>query len=38
MGREVRRRGRRRAAAAKEEKNKNWFMKLKMWQRSCSAP
>lgn len=32
MGREVRRRGRRRAAAAKE-KNKNWFMKLKMWQR-----
>lgn len=32
MGREVRRRGRRRAAAAKEN-NKNWFMKLKMWQR-----
>ena len=32
MGREVRRRGRRRAEAAKE-KNKNWFMKLKMWQR-----
>ena len=32
MGREVRRRGRRRVAAAKE-KNKNWFMKLKMWQR-----
>lgn len=32
MGREVRRRGRRRAAEAKG-KNKNWFMKLKMWQR-----
>ena len=30
MGREVRRRGRRRAAAAKEI-NKNWFMKLNMW-------